>query len=732
MARPRPTKQVPRPAEPAAPAGPLPVAALALLAVLVAASLLLFYLNAATQVRQMRVDCLAFLVAPDSLLELWCGGKYANFSFFDRWPILLVTGAILGGAWLAGQLALASIGVAAVLDRLERSVFGLAVGLNVLSLYALAVGLAGLLQQRWVFVTPLMLLAAGFGWLMLRRDRQGPLAGQVEVPHGGRDLRGANDPRWRWLLVGALPFAAVIVLSGMLPPWAYDVREYHLQAPKEWFQKGRIDFLPHNIYANMPLGSELNSVWAMSLIGGESGWWWGALTGKTVMACYSLVSAAALVAIGRRVHSLAAGCIAAAVFLATPWVGSLAGHGYNEGPVMLYALLAIYALWLAGRPEFTAQASRLHVLAGFLAGSAVACKYPPVLFLVLPLVAWIVAANVLRPPRRWRLAALHGFLFLVAVAAGCGLWLGKNLVQTGNPTYPLLYAAFDGRTRTPAKDRQWTRAHSPPGNTWRERLSPLDFLGQLAWIGWRMPWASSILVPLALVAFLAPRRTRGLVAALGLWMLYVFCAWWLVTHRLDRFLLLMLPAAALLAGIGAAAVEHPLWRRATLAIVILGMVTLFPLVAVPMDNRFFAPLAALRRDDSDLESGGDRLHSAQRWLNEHAAPGERVLLVGDAEPFELTIGAVYNTCFDDCQFARLFQGRTREERLAALRREGIRYVLFNWNHLARYRRPGNYGYTSDYVTPELVHRELVGEQRLLRRIAIGTPTELAELYEVVP
>src|SRR5436189_6309600 len=101
----------------------------------------------------------------------------------------------------------------------------------------------------------------------------------------------------------------------MLPPTAYDVREYHLQAPKEWFQNGRIEFLPHNIYANMPLGSELNSVWAMSLIGGADGWWWGALTGKTVMACYSLISAAALVAIGRRVHSLAAGCVAAAVFL---------------------------------------------------------------------------------------------------------------------------------------------------------------------------------------------------------------------------------------------------------------------------------------------------------------------------------------------------------------------------------------------------------------------------------
>ena len=42
----------------------------------------------------------------------------------------------------------------------------------------------------------------------------------------------------------------------MLPPVDFDVREYHLQAPKEFFQPGRISFLPHNVYANMPLGAE--------------------------------------------------------------------------------------------------------------------------------------------------------------------------------------------------------------------------------------------------------------------------------------------------------------------------------------------------------------------------------------------------------------------------------------------------------------------------------------------
>src|SRR5262249_42134197 len=112
-------------------------------------------------------------------------------------------------------------------------------------------------------------------------------------------------------------------------------------------QNGRISFLPHNIYANMPLGSELLSVWAMSIVGGKDGWWWGALAGKTIMACYPLIAAAGLIAFGHRLHSFAAGVIAAVVFLSAPWIIFLGEAGLNEGPVAMYAILAIFAMWLA-------------------------------------------------------------------------------------------------------------------------------------------------------------------------------------------------------------------------------------------------------------------------------------------------------------------------------------------------------------------------------------------------
>lgn len=727
----------------------IPLVPLVVLVGLVLVELWLYFFDAPAMHNEQRWASLNFLSSPDYLVTMWCGGKLANFSLFDRWPIVLLTFVTLGGAWLAGNLLLTSLRVKRVLTRLEWQVFSLAAGLNLLSLYALSIGLAGGLQQRWFFVVPLVVLVGGNCVLWWRGERHTPLAKSAEPCAVSC---GLNDSSWLWWLVVAAPFVMALFFGSMLPPWDYDVREYHLQAPKEWFQNGRVGFLPHNIYANMPLGSELLSVWGMALVGGKDGWWWGAIAGKTIMACYAIIAAAGLVAFGQRLHSLAAGVVAAVVFLSAPWIVSLGELGLNEGPVAMYAVLAIFAVWLAGdlRKEEESEAGsagastsrwqsalRLLALAGFLAGSAVACKYPPLLFVVVPLAAWVLAGGWVTgvwlkrvDQGRWAQPTLL-VVFLVGVFAGCGLWFGKNAVQTGNPTYPLLYGAFDGKTRTPEKDAQWKKVHAPQPDGEGRRFSVRQFFQELAWNGWRTLWASLLMPPLALAGVIFTRRQRMTLGVMALWAVFVFCAWWLFTHRLDRFLVLLLPAGALAAGIGAVAVPHPLWRAGTLGFLLCGATVQFVFVSLHPDNRFFAPLDRLRRDDRELGDIGIRVEAAHRWLNENGKLGEKVLLLGDVEPFDLEIPAVYNTCFDDCQFTRIFKDRTREERLAALREEKIAYVFCSWSHLARFRSPGNYGYRSDYPTRRLVHEDLVGKERLLVPIELESDAELGELFRVV-
>ena len=109
-----------------------------------------------------------------------------------------------------------------------------------------------------------------------------------------------------------------IMLGSMLPPWHFDVREYHSQVPKEWYQAGRVTFMPHNVYGNMPLGAEMHSVLGMAMMFGDEAWWWGGLVGKTVIGSFALLTALALYAAGRRLISATAGAIVSVAPAASP------------------------------------------------------------------------------------------------------------------------------------------------------------------------------------------------------------------------------------------------------------------------------------------------------------------------------------------------------------------------------------------------------------------------------
>ena len=104
--------------------------------------------------------------------------------------------------------------------------------------------------------------------------------------------------------------------------------------------------------------------------------------------------------------------------------------------------------------------------------------------------------------------------------------------------------------------------------------------------------------------------------------------------------------------------------------------------------------------------------------------------MGDAAVFDLRVPALYNTCFDDCQFDTLFRDRTVDDRRQRLVELNITHVYIDCPELRRYRQPGNYGY-SPYVTRALVHDEMVTEQNLLRCVNVpGLDPEQAEMFAV--
>jgi hypothetical protein len=637
-----------------------------------------------------RVVLLSYLLVPDLLAADWFGGVPGcgspEFSLADRFPVLLIAGTILAFGWILGWLMMALCGADRGLSRLEGFVFAAAAGLNLVSTCVLAAGLLGGLR-RGAFVAPAVLTlaaAAGLRWRRSTTDSAGDRrrkkgrTNRAKPPADAEEDDRWLSPWWLWL---AAPFVLLILLGGMLPPVDFDVREYHLQVPKEFFQQGRIGFLPHNVYGNMPLGSEMHSLLAMVI---ADDWWLGALAGKTVMAAMAPLTALALLAAGRRFFSTAAGVAAALVYISIPWIVQVSTAGLVEGAAAHYLLLAVYAVLLWRRRDPHAGRGYAHLLlAGYLAGGAVACKYPAVLFVLLPLAAWIFLCSV-RPrfaPAAWRPVGI----FLLAASLGCGLWFGKNWVLAGNPTYPMLYGVFGGQTRTPEKNRQWVNAHRP------KDFAPVTLAKDLGRVGLSSEWLSPLLVPLAVLA-LRDRRRRlilGLLAYFG----YVIAAWWLFTHRIDRFWIPVLPLLALLAGAGACCHRELWWRRVLIGVLVAGLVLNLPAADIAAGYRhYFVRLDRLRRDP-------DRVGPWHRYLNAHVGRG-RVLMVGDAQVFDLEMPVLYNTCFDDCLFEQLVWGRSAAEIRAALAARGISYVYVDWAEIERYRSPGNYGFT-DFVQPSI-------------------------------
>jgi len=696
-----------------------------------------------------RLYAASFMLIPDQLVREWMGCDVARVGLLDRLPLLAATAAILAIAAATGRLLLDAVYADRGLTRLEQIVFSMGVGLNVWSLHALAVGLMGQLQNRMILFLPALVVVPLAVWRWQAWSRLESSNGRPgHDPGGGNDDPGNDDPGDDWpawirrLWIGCcFPFAVLLVAEGMMPPWHFDTREYHLQVPKEWFRAGAVEFLPHNVYGNMPLGAEMHAVLGMAAMSGDDAWWWGALVGKTVIASFAIWTALGLYATAARIASPTAAALAALAFLSTPWVVHVSVSGLIDGASAFYFLLAGYALVLwrqavaeQGSGDDAAREAGVRrtafgrlLLSGFCAGAAVACKYPALLFLVVPLLLLLVIHRSWGS-RRWR----DAMVFLLAVVCASGLWFAKNAVLTGNPTYPLLYEVFGGETRTAEKAEQWSRAHRTPQNADGQRFSFGQFRQSALQLVLESDFLSPLLWPLALVGLFTWRR-HPLVRAIVGFAVFVFVCWWTVTHRVDRFLLPLLPPMCLLAGLSVGWSSTRLWRTGVFGLTIFAIVLNGLMVSsrVTADNRFLVSLSDLRRDVAhESDPGWTRVHPAITWLNEHVEPGHRVLLVGEAQVFDLAVPALYNTCFDDCVFERLMQGRSAEERRAALLEHRISHVLVNWHELDRYREPGNYGY-SDYVTRQLVRDELVRGEGLLRPVDLGLDPDNSELFEVV-
>jgi hypothetical protein len=624
----------------------------------------------------------------------------------QRLPVVGAAGLIAAAAFGLGGLILRALRLTVLVSFAERWALAFGLGASGLGVVTQVLGRLGGLGP-WPVRVGLGLVAAAEVACLVREWRTAPKAPPTDD----------RDRLWSWPRVGFAvvvgPFLVMMALGSMLPSIDFDAIEYHLQGPKEYYQAGRITFLPHNVYTSMPFSVEMLHLLGMEVL---DDWWWGALAGQFLIAAHAPMAAVLVARTATRMGSPRAGWCAATVYLTTPWVYRLAVLPYVEGPLGYYhAALVWGALRAWTEPDRPTQRG-FWAAAGLLAGGAMACKYPALISAVIPFGAVALADSV----RRRAPSAL--LAFSLGWAAVMTPWLAKNVVDTGNPVYPLAYNVFGARHWDAAMDRKWSNAHGP---------RPVS--AELLWasirdVAGRSDWQSPLYVALAPLAFLRP-GSRRFATAVGAYVVYLFLTWWLLTHRLDRFWLPMLPPLAVLAGLGADWSRRLGWTLLLIPLVALSVLAnlSYSSTALTALNEWTGDLKSLRRSVPQM------LNPALSSADAELPPGAKLLLVGQAAVFHVNHPVVYNTVFDDETFETLARNRTPAEVGDALKRLGVTHVYVDWKDIERYRSPGNYGFT-DFVRQAEFDRlvragvlegpETLGEKRVLYRVrphATGTP-----------
>ncbi len=707
---------------------------------------------------------LVSLLYPEIRIATWFDSGRLPRSFSDRIPIAfgslvwLALGAIIGIPLVRPVY----FHITTWSARTEQLSMAILVGLALLSTATLTVGLMGGLKSEWPLCAAIVTVAIvvyGLPRLAMHPD----LNDQEPEPNlslSTNEPKTVSIDRLFFMAIVMLTCcaAAIIMLGAWLPPSEFDVLEYHLQAPKEFFQQGSISFIPHNVYANMPLGIEMHSLAMMTLIGQEDGWL-GGLIGKSITASFSLVGAALLGAFLARQIGAFVGWCAAGLWLTSPGIAQVAVCGLIDGALATYILASAVAIsgglktlrdrnsaMVLDQDRSLTSRQRLLTywrLAGVTAGAAAAAKYPGLILAVLPVCAFFVwTAWRYRSVFQKREVILVAICIALEFAATCGPWYGKNWALAGNPVYPLAARVFGGKTLTPAKIAQWNRAHENDLTSTKEAngTNPISVnmastvLSDATRLLLTSPFVQPAMIlgilfcALATFPFRYDHRIR-LVTAWVIWSGWIVLVWWFATHRIDRF---WLPLTGLWAGLGAIGFwwlyqNVSPWFSHSLIVFGLGYGCVINSSPVLADNRYFVSIAALRVDTGD-ENQVPKIFPTTAWVNQNLDNRKtKILLIGEARAFEFLARVEYSTCFDINPGEVYLRGRSGAEQRTILRQRGITHILVLWAEIHRYRSPKNYGF-SDWPQPSDIQKLV--DDGSASRVDWEFSGSLAELLEV--
>lgn len=578
---------------------------------------------------------------------------------------VLLASAVVIGRWVLRGLRLASD------EKPATLLTGLAIGLLVFGNVVLVLGLLGFMQP-WVFwllvILPIIL------WLSHRAQRRGGSFSTLSRPN----FWSESDWFGKTLLGLAVAACLINLLGAFVPPHEYDTLKYQLAAPKEYLLRGRIEFLPHNFYANMP--SLVNMLYLWGMVVGAGGNVETLLSGgdgipQILNWCFGILSAIALFFLAQPRLGKRCALYAASAFYLSPRIFELSGAAFADIGICFFALVAVAEAWSA----VEAEDQKAILRSALIAGATLSCKYTASLIVVVPL----TLAVALHCIPNWRRAMRWACIFLLVSLLVVTPWLLRSWVWTSNPVFPFLHQVFASPLWDEAMQKAFDQQHHAAWQT-----------GDIHQLG---TWLKFTPKNAALLAWIVPPCIvlPSLIARLSFGLFWAASAavFWLGLMNLTwRYIFPIFPLICL-AGASAFCVAEQKrisqWvARVTLAVLLVVSFlrgTLHnPLrdLAVagktpPIINAFSLCMGSISR--------AEFVHSllpAVDWMNKNLAPAATVLYVGEDRTYYARHKVIYRTAYGERVLTKLAgKPQTADEWQAALRKTDVAHVFVDWDRL---------------------------------------------------
>ena len=637
---------------------------------------------------------MAFVVL--TLLGVGVTSRYALLTvvFDGLAAAIVVVPAMLMGLWLVPLFRAGSMPLR------WHLLLGAALGLGLTSLLVLLLGLAGVLQRPvWII---LLFVFAVLGIVRIRMllncaDYNEHARSRIAEPHDA----GA----WSYLWLIACPFLVLGLLAASNAPgfiwqeegFGYDVLEYHLLLPKEYYQAGRITYVPHNVYANFPANVEMLYLLAMVVLNDVHD---VGTVANMIHLIFGVLTVFAAWVAGRE-WSPQAGIISAVVVATAGWLAFLCGLAYVENGMLFFGMVAAASLLRGARYRVLGRGGNTEPdpadrsrwlcwisLAGAVAGFACGCKYT-----ALPMIAAPLGLGVLLLPGGSIGRKVAGAcVFTLATLLTFSPWLIKNQVMTGNPVFPVANRVFEA---TPpgwgAEETElWDRGHSTQSH---QRTISARFETLWSHVLWDKYHRFGPAIILLAVAGLFGRKRDRVDLVLLVVAITQLAVWLSATHLFARFAVVLLIPLALLCGRGLLGVGRVARGRIIAAALLAGSGWNFAFAALL--HKHESPGGAPASLIYEGRLGGYEYFAV---VNHELPLDAKILLVGDSRAFYFKRQVDYCVAFNRNPFFEAVRTiATAQELLNWLRDQDYTHVLVNWSEIGRLA--STYGF-SPAVSPE--------------------------------